>query len=396
MIVRSRVSSSQAVPGEVRSSTPLSWTQLLAAMVSGDKTVVTADSAMRHDAVWACVRLIAGTMSTFPLDVFAVRDGDRVEVRSGLLENPSGYVDGVDWVYQIMESLLLRGNAYGIVTAVSPQMFPTQIDMISADTVSWVDGVPHVDGKPRRLWPSGDLWHLPAYVRAGSPVGLSPIAYHAETIGVGLSAKRFGKQWFDDGAHPTHVIAPERDPGVEGAKDLKQRFMELTRGNREPIVLPQSVKLERIQVAPDESQFLDTQRISVEQVARIFGVAPEMIGAASSGSSITYASLEQRSLGFVTYTLLWWVTKLERSLSRLHPRGQTVRARTAGLLKADLAGRYASYKTAAEIGRLTGEPLLLVEEMRQFEDLPGLTDEQREAAKQSMPTGPLTATPSAV
>jgi Phage portal protein/Caudovirus prohead serine protease len=48
----------------------------------------------------------------------------------------------------------------------------------------------------------------------------------------------------------------------------------------------------------EESQFLETQRFNVTQVARVFGVPPEMVGG-DAGNSLTYANTEARALDFL-------------------------------------------------------------------------------------------------
>lgn len=52
---------------------------------------VTGESAMRHSAVWACLRLRADLISTMPVDVFRRSGGVQVEVtKPSLLVTPDG------------------------------------------------------------------------------------------------------------------------------------------------------------------------------------------------------------------------------------------------------------------------------------------------------------------
>ena len=126
---------------------------------------------------------------------------------------------------------------------------------------------------------------------AGSPKGLNPIEFARKTIYAALVAQEFGSNFFRDGGHPSALLAPDRDPGTEGAKALKERFKAATSGtNREPLVLPQSVKYEQIQINPDDSQFIEAMRFDDETLTRFFGVDPAMVGVATGGTSLTYAS----------------------------------------------------------------------------------------------------------
>src|SRR5439155_18095408 len=63
--------------------------------------VVTNDSALRHSAVWACLRLRANLISTMPVDVYRNVGKIQVDVpKPPVLVNPGGErVDIQEWLY---------------------------------------------------------------------------------------------------------------------------------------------------------------------------------------------------------------------------------------------------------------------------------------------------------
>ena len=190
----------------------------------------------------------------------------------------------------------------------------------------------------------------------------------------GMAAQDFGGNFFRDGAHPTSIISPEKDPGKEGADTLKKRVMEATSGtNREPLVLPQNIKWTQMQVNPEDSQFIETMKLSDEQVCRYMGTPPTEIGIAPSGASVTYANREQSKQDYLQ-ELLYPIGQIEASWSSLIARPQYVKLNPDGLLRADLKTRYESYRIAAEIEQMAGKPLLDVDEMRELENRPELPD----------------------
>lgn len=340
---------------------------------------VTADSAMSHSAVWACVRLLASTASTLPLDLVRVSGDVREPLPApALLRRPSVYVPVSGWVYQSMASLLLRGNAYGWVAQTDARGVPTQVEILHPDSVRVVRQsdrwVWYVERDEVERWPAGPLWHVPGLLDPGCPVGLSPIMFARQTIGAGLAAEQFAAQFFGDGAHPTAVLTTDQALQPDQAVAVKRRFAEVLGGSREPAVLGAGLDYKPIQVSPDESQFLETQRFSVEQVCRVFGVPPEMIGAASSGSSVTYANRTERVQDFLTFSLSPWLARMEEALSGLFPsfatsRTQQVKFNTGALLRADTKARYETYQVALSSGILT------LDEVRALEDLPPLEQE---------------------
>lgn len=349
---------------------------------------VSADSAMRHAAVWACVRLISGTIGQMPLQ--AVRDTGEypqpVSPNPQLLAAPSSLIPRSSWVESVLVSLLLRGNCYGQVVEWSSMGRPTRIDLLSPDRVrpDWdaANGrkVFYLSGAngsmvPHYAWDTGrgDIWHVPGLLLPGSWVGLSPIEYAKQTIGQGLAAERFGSQWFGEGGVPAAILSTDQSITEEQASTIKSRFMSAVRGKREPAVLGAGLKYEAIQVAPEESQFIEAQSWSTSQVCRIFGLSPSLLEVSTgSSNALTYQNRDSRVSDFLAFGLGPWIHRLEESMSTLLPNPQQARFRTGAILRADIQTRYQTYSVAAQVQAATGQPLLTVDEMRALENLPPL------------------------
>jgi HK97 family phage portal protein len=324
---------------------------------------VNPDSALRLAAVWSCIRLLSATVSGLPVDAY--RQGSRtpIDPKPPLLLTPAAYTSFGDWAYQVMVSALTAGNAFGLVTGRSGgALRPSQIELLDPARVTVESATGN--GPTWRLdgaeIDSDDLWHFRAYPQAGNLLGLSPIEHAKQAIGLSLAAEKYAAQWFGEGAVPSGVIESDQRLNFEQAQMLVDTWMIRHQGRHKPAVLG-AAKYRPISVAPNESQFLDAQRFTVQQIARIYGVAPEMIGA-DSGNAMTYTNLEQRSLDFLTYGVGPWLGRLETALTDLLPRGTYVKFNTGALLRTDLKSRYESYKLALEGGWLT------LEEIRELED----------------------------
>lgn len=333
------------------------------------------EQAMRLSAVWQCVDLLSELVSTLPVDEYRRVEGGppRLLPSSPLLTDPAGDGTGFEfWCRQLMTSLLLRGNGYGLILGLGSDGWPTQIEMLHPDRVSLrrtkTFGPPDewlLDDNPIGKWPVGPLWHLAGYPIPGSPIGVSPIRYARETIGVGLAAQKFGAQWFGDGAHPTAMLHHDTEPVASEAeaKALKQRIMAAMHDNREPLILGGGWKLDPIQVNPEESQFLETVQANAEDVARFFFRRPP-----GSGLNITYENVEARSLDLLTYTVNGWLVRVERALSRLRPAPRFVKFNADALLRVDLKTRYEAHVLGVRGGVFTPN------ERRELEDYPPLPD----------------------
>ena len=327
---------------------------------------VDTDTAMRLSAVWACVRLLGDTVSTLPVDVY--RRGERAPIATPpVLVEPAAGIPAHEFLYSTMTSLLLRGNAYGLITARSgATLLPAQLELVHPDKVSvTVDP----DGRVAyrllgREVDRADVWHVRAFTMPGAVVGLSPVEYARQSIGLGLAAEKFGAQFFGDNATPSGLLTTPERLHQSDADRLALQWKAAHQGSRNPAVLSGDLKFTPISVSPDDSQFVETAQLNVAQVARVFGVPPEMVGAASSGSNVTYANVEARALDFLRYSVSPWLVRLESALGRLLPAKQFVRFNTGGLLRADTRSRYEAHKVALDAGFLT------VDEVRELEDRP--------------------------
>jgi len=339
---------------------------------------VTDETAERHSAVWACRAAIAEALQQLPVEEVQTKAGKTVRTAPPeLFYDPAPGWTWEQWIWAQAWAMSGQGKCYAYIATNDRAGFPTSLVPVDPCDVVWTwmrrdkRWKITVCGVEELRWPLGRLWHCPLYVSTDCPEGMSPIRNHAESIGVGLAAQKFGAQFFGDGGHPTMLIAPESDPGDIGAKALKAKILAALSGNREPIVVPQSTKLIPWQVAPNESQFLETMRYSGEDVARVFGVPPSKIALSVSGSDITYQNVADMNAAWRVSGLSRYVVPFESALSRLVPAAsaRTIRFNFNAFLRSDLSKRFEAYKTAAEIGDIAGTPLLMVNEMRNDEGL---------------------------
>jgi HK97 family phage portal protein len=331
---------------------------------------VSTQAALRNAAVWACQRVLVSTVSKLPVDVIRYRDGARevVSAQPPIVKRPSSRVSRRGWVAQNVRSALCSGNIYGKVVATDPLMRPTQIETIHPDSVTWQvrggEEVPFVNGAEQVLWPLGDFWHVPAsqFLMPGSRVAMSPIEMARTSIGTGIAAERFGAQFFGDGGHPSAALYVDQVIDASQAADIKRSFVEATRGTREPAVFGSGIRYEKLQINPDDSQFIELLQFEVIQACRWWGVPPSMAYGAISGQAVTYSNITQDDLSFLKNSVEAWVIDLEDAWSELIAQPQVVKFNTDALLRMDA-------KTRNEVHEIRlRNRLATVNEIRRIED----------------------------
>lgn len=337
-------------------------------------TVVTAESARRHSAVWACLRLRGDLISTMPIDPYRRVQGIQVEVaKPPILVNPGGErVDVLEWMYSSQGDLDSAGNVFGIITEKNALGLPARIDLapVTECTVMVRKGELvkyRICGKE---YTPDQVWHEKQFTVSGLHVGLSPIAYAAYSIGAYLSAQEFAAEWFNGGAVPTASLKNTAKTlnGTEAAL-VKTRFKTAV-ANHDVFVHGADWDYNMISVPANQSQFIEMMQYGVVDIARFFGCPADLIEAAVSGQSVTYANISQRNLQLLIMNLQPAITRRESALSKLLPRGQFVKLNTDALLRMDPQSRADFYKTQIEAR------ILAPSEAREKENRQPFTDEQ--------------------
>lgn len=274
------------------------------------------------------------------------------------------------WRREIAISWLIEGNAYGVVLARDDLLFPTQIEIVNPYSVTTQyhtesgEITYHILGKEVA---APDLLHWPGLTLPGQTLGVSPITYASQTIARGLSAQAFGNDYFARGTKANGILAFQGRITPDAAAKAKESFINSAQNAHEPVVLTGDIKYTPLSISPQDSQFLETERASIKSIARMYKMAPEMIGE-DSGSSLTYATVEGNSRSYLQRTLNPWAVRMEELHNGLiNPRHYTKCNRNAAL-SIDLTTRYNSYQSAIRTGFMS------VNEARAFEDLPPLPD----------------------
>ena len=304
---------------------------------------VTAETALRHSAVWACLRLRANLISTMPVDSFRRVGGVQVETpKLPILVSPGGErVDILEWLYSSQVDLDRAGNAFGLVAERNGFGLPHRIDLVPCSDVSVVvkgGEVDHYRIGSEKYQPS-EVWHEKQYTVAGLHIGLSPVAYAAWSIGEYLSIQQFALDWFGNGQHPSAMLRnQEKTVSPEQATVVKERFKTAVKSG-DVFVTGKDWEYQMLQAEQAGSSWLEAKGYGVADVARFFDCPANLIDAAiqGGGDSITYANIVQRNLQLLVMHLAPAVIRRERALSRLLPVPRYVKLNTNALLRLDPA-----------------------------------------------------------
>lgn len=351
---------------------------------------VNPDTALNYAAVFACVRILSETIASLPLPVYERLTGGGKERARGhylyriLHDAPNPLMTSMEFREALQGHVLLRGNAYaeieydgsGSVAALWP-LRPDRMRVEVARDWSWVRYIYRLpNGETHVLTPDRVL-HLRGFGNDGL-VGYSTVTLARQSIGLGLATEEFGSRFFGDGARPSAVLIHPRIISEEARKRMAASWHEehggLPRSHRIAI-LEEGVAYQQVGISPEDSQFLETRKFQVTEVARWFRIPPHLL---ADLERATFSNIEEQGLEFVIYTLMPWLVRWEQRLtaSLLTPAERQryfIEHLVAGLLRGDMQKRYQAYATARQWGWLSADDIRELENMNPLPDGAGKT-----------------------
>ncbi|MGP2362587.1 phage portal protein [Acinetobacter junii] len=285
---------------------------------------VSFDSAMTLSAVFACVKILVESVATLPLQMFQLKsDGTRIQVKDHdvirlLYNKPNRYQTRVEFFEQLMLNLV-AGNAYIKKDYIGKKLVSLQvINTGSVDASIRDDGTPLYKckiGNKTVEYTDKEIWHIKLF--GTGFVGMSPIAYGAQSIGIGLAGSDKTSRLMSNGAKPTGALKTERYLKKEQRNALREELDILINGDDGDLaVLEGNMQFEQISLTPADLELIEIRKMSVEEACRFFGVNPILIF--STDSSTTWGSgIEQLVDGFHKFGLRPYLERIEES-ARIH------------------------------------------------------------------------------
>ncbi|OXE36917.1 MAG: phage portal protein [Phenylobacterium zucineum] len=347
---------------------------------SSSGALVSEATAMKVSAVYACVALVAGAISTLPLNVYQRTDTGREKAKNHqywwfLNEQPDDEISAaVFWEY-IISAKMFYGDGYAEI--LRPHTSSTEVSGLRLHHPLRVYPFRDVNG---RLWyrvtplvgasyvlQPADMLHIPSlgYDGLTSP---SPITYAArQAVGTSIATAEWNGKFFSNGARPDFALETPGNLTKEQVDVLRATWMDAYGGSansHKPAILTGGLKATPLTLSQADSQILQTASWNLEEICRVLGVPPFMVGSTEKTTSWGTGQ-ENMGKGFVKYTLRRDLIKIQQEINRkFWPRSQKffVEFDVTEIERGDLKTENEAFRVA--LGR-AGEPgWLTVNEVR--------------------------------
>ena len=340
--------------GLVRSETPdpSSPSTVLPPARSAASTIVTSREAMTLASTFRSFQILGTAVSQLSLGVWR----NDVELDTPALLRQPDALDPDAAPAMLFEesttSLAGTGNAYWRLHRVEASAPVLSLEVLPAAEVTAHPAkdnprrVSHYTHNGRRLerW---EVRHL-KLLRVGGLYGLGPIQAAQADLRGALDVRDYATGWFDTSGMPSGVLKTDQRLNGEDAAEYREQWHETPAGRVR--VLGAGLAFEPFMLKPADAQWLENQKFSVTQIARLMGIPATYLLAAIDGSSMNYTNQEQVDIAFVRYTLMAYLREIELAFSSVLPRGQQARFKVDALLRTDTKTRMETYEIGLRAG----------------------------------------------
>jgi HK97 family phage portal protein len=289
--------------------------------------MVTEDTALQVSAVWACARLITEVFGSLPLSMHKKENGIKKEIQNHQLLTilnltPNSRMTPVEFKEAMQLNLVMHGNGYariernslGLIIALWP--LPAQnVQPVLLDNGSVVYNWYH--GNDVSVIADKNMLHVKLF--GNGLVGLSPLAYARNAVGLASASDHYASKYFVNGGKPSGVLYTDQELSKAQRDAARANFTSIVEEKEESrrlLVLPLGFKYQPVQMSPADMQMLETRRYQSKELCRFFGNVPPVLIGETEGTTTLGSSLEQILIGWYRLGLNPYATRWEESLAK--------------------------------------------------------------------------------
>ena len=308
-------------------------------------TNVNTSNVLESSVVRACVQKISQTVASLDVDIFKV-DGLKQTRLFHPLTNilKTSPLEGVT-AFELWEKLISDSLIHG-------QGFA----LIHRDNTARVLGLQYLDASTARPTTLGDDEREAYHFTGSDDVFLLDELFiirnfrgvssdlHSDALSLSKAAESYGLSFFENGGNVSGIITTDHSLTEEQYNRLNFAWHSRNHGKagqHSTAILEHGMKYDRIGTNPETSQLTQIRKYQAEEVCRIFGVPPAIIGL---DTNVTFSNVEQQGIFFATYTIQPLIRSIEQEITvkllTTKEAGTTeVRFNISSLLRADAKTR---------------------------------------------------------
>jgi len=345
-------------------------------------TAVSSSSAKTLSAFYNGITILCNDYAKLPKFVIKKEGETRKKDTSHPLnklidQRPSPLMSAFNYDSIMMQSAILKGNAYSEIVRNAAGIVTSREYINEEDTPVTVK---KFEGKlyyefDNRILEAKHIEHVIGFTENGI-TGVGVVSYAAKSLGVALSSQEFAEEYYASRGIGMAVVTSSK----EIDSDAKTRYGDAIQArlnssaNYKVAVIDEVGSFEHIKLTPQESMFLETNKLAVQEVARWLNIPPHKL---KDTENSNYSNMESQNIDHVSNSLLPWSIKFRQEKNyKLFTdaeknRGCQVKHNTNSLLEADKKTQAAFLSTMIYAGVYTRNE---VRNLFDLNELEGLSD----------------------
>ena len=291
---------------------------------------INSETAMRAMAVHSCVRIKANSLLQLPCHLFKASENSKDKAKDHRLykllhDQPNEWMSAPEFWAMCSAHLDLRGNFICLkagqydVYELIPIPFTRVIDVIQSPDYGLFYRIqrPGTNGTIDTI-PGNRIMHIRGLTLNGF-MGLNPVEYARESIGLALATEKHGAKLFSNGAMLGGILKHPgsfKDPGTARAVlDAFNSMYSSVESAHKTALLEDGMSWEKVGLTNEDSQYMEARNFQKKEIVDLFFGLP--LSMLQSGDKVaTYASAEQFALSYVTYSIVPYAVQIEAAIKR--------------------------------------------------------------------------------
>ncbi|MFZ7338144.1 phage portal protein, partial [Comamonas jiangduensis] len=287
------------------------------------------------------------------------------------------YMTAPEWKESMVVSLATMGQAYNpvarmestgrIISIQSVHKTRVQPEVQRDGSIIW--WLTDRNGN-RRACTRRDVMPVRGFGGPGELEGFAPHQIHSNSLALSVAMEKYAAEFFGSGGRPQGILKTKAEFGEQTRDQIRAgfaKYMSDSRAKGEVPVLDGETDYQPISTPNDEAQFIESRKLQIAEIARIYRVPLHMLMETEKAS---YNNTEQANKHFLDYTLLAYLTRIGASLNTclLEPaeraQGMYFEFDVNNLLRGDSTQRADYYLKMRQAGGISQN------EIRQRENMP--------------------------
>lgn len=271
-----------------------------------------------NETIFAAVTRISNSMASLPLKLYQEFTPVNTATSDMVANAPNNNMTGFDFIRTMETIRNTHGNAYAL------KMYDARYQLSSLLILDPAYVEPVVEADTNELWycvngskgqyyvHNMDMIHV-KHIHTTGYKGISPIDVLSNTIEFDKEVRQFSLDQMDTAIKASFILKMATNVSEDKKKEIYANFHQFYKENGGVIIQENGVEIDPIERKFIDTKVFEVEKITKSRVAMVFNIPIFLLG---ETDGVSYASMEQLSLNYVTNTMIPIVRQYEQEFNR--------------------------------------------------------------------------------